>query len=218
MSVTVTAPPALPPAPEGTAELFGENWDRAQHYADLLAGEGVVRGVIGPREVDRIWTRHLRNSLAVVPLLPPGSTVIDLGSGAGLPGVPVALARPDLAMTLLEPLARRIRFLDIVKRSLPLDVRLERARAESTEARAAVVVCRAVAPLAALLPLAHRLVAGSGRLVALKGRSAGDEMQQVEAMSRPASPGWLPSHAEIIDVSWPDEAVLVVAEWRKEEG
>ena len=102
---------AVPAPPAAAATLFGAAVDRAIAYADLLATEGTVRGLLGPREVPRLWDRHLLNSAVVAELIPPGARVVDAGSGAGLPGIPLALARPDLAVTLLEPLARRHAFL-----------------------------------------------------------------------------------------------------------
>lgn len=148
-------------------------------YAELLAGPGVVRGLLGPREPAVIWSRHILNCAALVPLIPRDATVVDLGSGAGLPGVVLALARADLKVTLVEPLARRTAFLAEILTELDLPhVRLTRARAEDVagSVSARVVVARAVAPLLRLVPLALPLVQPGGELLAIKGRGAGDEL------------------------------------------
>ncbi len=160
---------------------FGPNAPLARWYAQLLLTDGIERGVIGPREADRIWRRHLFNCAALAPLIPARATVIDLGSGAGLPGIPVALARPDLSVTLLEPMARRVRFLQRCLATLELpQVSVLHARAqEATAAPAAIVIARAVAPLTALAELALPLCEPNGRLLALKGRSVAQESAEL---------------------------------------
>ncbi|MEO3746273.1 16S rRNA (guanine(527)-N(7))-methyltransferase RsmG [Plantactinospora sp. B5E13] len=121
---------------ESARTLFGDRLPLAQAYADLLAGPGVVRGLIGPRETPRIWDRHLLNCAAVAELIPPDRSVVDVGSGAGLPGLVLAIARPDLSITLVEPLARRAGFLAEVVNLLDLGgtVTVLRARAEEVAA------------------------------------------------------------------------------------
>ena len=116
--------------PSAADTLFGSGLEGARRYAEILAGAGVERGLIGPREVDRIWDRHLLNSVAVAELLEPTARVADIGSGAGLPGIPLALARPDLRVTLIEPLLRRSEFLREVVEELGIDVTIVRGRAE----------------------------------------------------------------------------------------
>jgi 16S rRNA (guanine527-N7)-methyltransferase len=165
--------------------LFADRLPIAAAYADLLADAGVVRGLIGPREAPRIWERHLLNCAAVAELLPPHCSVVDVGSGAGLPGVPLAVARPDLSVVLVEPLARRAVFLSEAVEALGLAdrVRVVRARAEEyAEAgpTADVVTARAVAPLDRLVGWCLPLVAVGGRLLALKGASAAGEMTEHE--------------------------------------
>jgi 16S rRNA (guanine527-N7)-methyltransferase len=153
--------------------------DLAVRYAELLASDGVVRGLIGPREAPRLWDRHLVNSALLAQLVPADATVADLGSGAGLPGMVLALARPDLRVTLVEPLLRRTTFLDEVVRELGLTtVEVVRARAESLHGarRFDVVTARALAPLDRLLGWAMPLVAPDGALVAMKGAGAEDEV------------------------------------------
>jgi 16S rRNA (guanine527-N7)-methyltransferase len=180
----VSSQPTAPEPPTAEAEqVFGPNLPAAQRYADLLCTQGVLRGVIGPREPERIWTRHLLNSAALAPLIPVDAAVLDLGSGAGLPGVPIALARPDVRMTLLEPLARRMRFLEEVRDVLGLDVLLVRARAEEAALPAMdVVVARAVAPLGRLIELALPLLRPGGMLLAQKGANANDEVTAAAAV------------------------------------
>src|SRR5690242_2238873 len=109
-------------APEVAAKLFGSELARIHRYTEILAGAGVERGLLGPREVDRLWDRHILNSVAIAELLDPGDRVADIGSGAGLPGIPLALARPDLRLTLVEPLLRRSDFLREVADDLGLGV------------------------------------------------------------------------------------------------
>ncbi len=166
----------------GTAEqLFGVRLPLAARYVDLLTEQGVLRGLIGPREVPRLWQRHILNSAVVAELIPTGATVVDVGSGAGLPGVPLALARPDLTVTLLEPMARRVGWLTDVVAELGIPVEVVRGRAEEPDVQrrlggADVVTARAVAPLAKLAGWCLPLVRPGGQLVALKGESAGDEL------------------------------------------
>ena len=172
---------AVEAAPPEAQAIFGTRLPQAMGYVDLLASAGVERGLIGPRERPRLWSRHLLNSAAIAPALPPtsGLRVVDLGSGAGLPGIPLALARPDLKMTLLEPLARRTSFLDEVVQSLAIEAEVLRGRAEEIhEPRWDVVVARAVAPLERLLALAARLVQAGGMLVAIKGQAASAEVAE----------------------------------------
>lgn len=178
--------------PAHARDVFDARLPQAIAYVDLLATAGVERGLIGPRERPRLWTRHVLNSAVVASALPTGGhvDVVDLGSGAGLPGIPLALARPDVRVTLLEPLARRVSFLDEAVAMLDLDVEVLRGRAEEVaEPRWDVVVARAVAPLPRLLALASRLVRPGGTLVAIKGRTAGAEVSAAAAEIRRRSTG-----------------------------
>lgn len=153
-------------------------------YADLLATDGVVRGLIGPREAPRLWDRHLLNCAVLERLLPEDASVADIGSGAGLPGLVVAIARPDLRVTLVEPLLRRTTFLDEAVGHLGLDnVEVVRGRADSLHGvrRFDVVTSRAVAPLDRLLGWSMPLVAPSGALVAMKGSSVDAEVEAASA-------------------------------------
>ena len=172
-----------PPSPPAAAQAFGARLDLAVRYAHLLCTAGVERGLLGPREKERIWERHLLNSAALAPLVPAGADVADLGSGAGLPGIPLALARPDLRVTLVEPMARRVAFLRECVDDLQVDVAVVRARAEElARASVGVVVVRALAPLVRLVPTALPLLRPDGLLLAMKGRTATDELAQVEPM------------------------------------
>ena len=140
-------------------------------YADLLATEGVVRGLIGPREAPRLWDRHLLNCAVLGEAVPQDATVCDIGSGAGLPGLVLAIARPDLRVTLVEPLLRRTTFLEEVVSALSLPhVEVVRGRADDLHGVRTfdVVTSRAVAPL-------ERLLQWSMPLVVPRRRPGGDE-------------------------------------------
>jgi 16S rRNA (guanine527-N7)-methyltransferase len=166
--------------------MFGHRLPLARTYAHLLATDGVVRGLIGPREASRIWDRHLLNCAAVAELIPAGARVIDVGSGAGLPGLVLALSRPDISMILIEPMARRTAFLGAAVDRLGLGsaVTVLRARADEAMVRsdrpalADVVTARALAPLDRLVSWCLPLAAVGGRLLALKGSSAAEEVAQ----------------------------------------
>jgi len=159
--------------------VFAARWDLAQAFAGLLATEGVVRGLIGPREAPRLWDRHLLNCAVVADLLPANAEVCDIGSGAGLPGLVLAIRRPDLRVTLVEPLLRRTTFLSEAVDRLGLDsVQVVRSRAEELhgEAEFSFVTSRAVAPLPRLLDWSMPLVRAGGALVAMKGATAAAEV------------------------------------------
>jgi len=171
------------PAPQGVDTFFGPRAGLAQQYAEILAGAGVEWGLVGPREVDRLWERHLFNSAAVAELLEPNERVADIGSGAGLPGIPLALARPDLRLTLIEPLLRRSEFLREVVDELGIDVAVVRGRAEESAVHEQVgemdaVVSRAVASLDKLTKWCMPLLRVDGRMLAIKGERAEDEIRE----------------------------------------
>ena len=172
-------PRETPPVPETARGVFASRLELAAAYADLLATDGVTRGLIGPREAPRIWDRHLLNCAVLTDLLPEDADVCDIGSGAGLPGLVLAIRRPDLRVTLVEPLLRRTTFLAEVVERLGLDnVEVRRGRAEELHGSAefSVVTSRAVAPLPRLLAWSMPLVRQGGALVAMKGSSAADEV------------------------------------------
>ncbi|BBC34692.1 Ribosomal RNA small subunit methyltransferase G [Streptomyces graminofaciens] len=175
----------LPPAPEQARDVFGDRYEDAVRYAELLAEAGVQRGLIGPREVPRLWERHLLNCAVLSEVVPEGVTVCDVGSGAGLPGIPLALVREDLKITLLEPLLRRTNFLNEVVELLGLDhVTVVRGRAEEvlgTLQPVHVVTARAVAPLDRLATWGIPLLRPYGEMLALKGDTAEEELKSAAA-------------------------------------
>ena len=158
--------------------LYRDNYKTIRQYVDILVSRGVDWGLIGPREIGRLWERHILNSIALESLIPEGCRVADVGSGAGLPGIPLAILRPDLEMTLIEPMLRRSNFLTEALDELGLDDRVTvvRGRAEDVDLHVDVVVSRAVAKLATLINWTADLIVDSGSLLALKGQSADDEV------------------------------------------
>lgn len=176
-----------PPAPDVATGVFSHTLPLAERYAELLATDGVVRGLIGPREVPRLWERHLVNCALLAEAIPHGADVCDIGSGAGLPGLVLAIARPDLSVTLVEPLLRRSTFLAEAVIELGLEnVEVVRARAEELhgEREFSIVTSRAVAPLDRLLGWSMPLVRQGGELVAMKGSSVRDEIAAADKVLR----------------------------------
>jgi 16S rRNA (guanine527-N7)-methyltransferase len=155
------------------AEVFGDQLPTVIAYAELLCGPGAVRGVIGPRETERIWDRHVLNCAALAPFMPADASVVDMGSGGGLPGVVLALARPDLTLTLVDSMARRTEFLTEVVAALGIGDRVTvvRGRGEELKRRDQVATARAVADPLRLARWSTRLLAPKGRLVVLVGAS-----------------------------------------------
>ena len=161
-------------------ELYGERYGLISRYVELLSTIGVEWGLIGPREVDRLWERHILNCAALSDLIPTGASVADIGSGAGLPGIPLAVLRPDLQLWLVEPLLRRSKFLTQAVDDLGITERVTvvRGRAEDHRGSYDVVTARALAPLGKLVDWCAPLRAPDGVILALKGSSATDEVQQ----------------------------------------
>lgn len=184
-------------------ERFGANTAKAYAYAELLTSAGIERGMIGPREADRVWERHLLNSVTLSDYIARGARVLDLGSGAGLPGIPLAIARPDLEILLLEPMQRRVRFLEHCLSDLVLpNVHVHRGRAQDGVAdRSDVVVARAVAALDELVRLSAHLLTPGGMLLALKGEGAASEVEEVNRVSG--------LHAELLITPAPGRAATV---------
>jgi 16S rRNA (guanine527-N7)-methyltransferase len=173
----------LSPPADVVERVFGDGASMAIKFAALLADHGVERGLIGPREVERLWDRHLFNSGVLAELVPQNYRAVDVGSGAGLPGIPLAIARPDLRLTLLEPMARRVAWLQEVVDNLGLDVEVMRGRAEEPEVRSRlggsdIVTARAVAPLERLAKWCLPLLRPGGQMLALKGASAAEELER----------------------------------------
>jgi 16S rRNA (guanine527-N7)-methyltransferase len=167
------------PEPAVAAAIFGERIEAARAFTDALAREGEERGLIGPLEPPRLWTRHVINCALVAPVLSPG-VVGDIGSGAGLPGIVLAIARPDVRFVLIEPMERRVVWLEEQVRALSLDnVEVMRARAEDAKLprRLDQVTARAVSAFRKLAPIAAPLVRNGGELVLMKGENAGAEIE-----------------------------------------
>ena len=172
-------------AREGLIALYGQNAETIKQYVAILATRGIEWGLLGPREGDKLWSRHIANAVALMDAVPMGVEVADVGSGAGLPGIPLAIARPDLTVTLVEPLLRRATFLTLAVEELGLGdrVQVHRSRAEELKKRRFdVVVCRAVAPLERLLKWTTPLFADGGQLLALKGETAEQEIRDAGSL------------------------------------
>ena len=165
--------------PASAASIFGPALPTAVSYAGMLATRGVEQGLLGPREVPRLWDRHLLNCAVVAELIDRRrGTLLDLGSGAGLPGLVLAMVLPETAVTLLEPMERRCRFLTGCVTELRLaNVSVLRGRAEDITLRTDVVTARAVAPLPRLAELAMGVVRPGGMVLAIKGRTAAEELK-----------------------------------------
>jgi 16S rRNA (guanine527-N7)-methyltransferase len=208
----------FPPTPAVVTQLAPtERVALLERYGRLLASDGVVRGLIGPRETPRLWERHLLNSAVLGEVMPEGASVCDIGSGAGLPGLVLAIVRPDLRVTLVEPLLRRTTFLEEVVSELGLStVEVVRGRADLLHGARTfdVVTSRAVAPLDRLLEWSMPLVAPTGTLVAMKGSSIEEEIEKASrtlARYRCAAPevltvgdGVLDVPSTVVRVSWAD--------------
>jgi 16S rRNA (guanine527-N7)-methyltransferase len=197
--VTDAAARELPPPPAAAREIFGDRLATVEHYAALLAGPGVHRGLIGPHEIDRVWERHVLNCAAVEELVPSPCTLVDLGSGAGLPGIVLAILLPDVSVILVDSMLRRSVFLGECAAELGLaNVEVRRGRAEDMagELSADVVTARAVAPLDRLVEWAAGLVRPGGIILAIKGDRAREELEQARDVLRGLGVG----RAEILAV------------------
>jgi 16S rRNA (guanine527-N7)-methyltransferase len=212
-----------PAAPAAAAGIFGDALPAAERYVARLAGDGVTRGLIGPREVPRLWERHVLNSAAVAEAVPEGARVVDVGSGAGLPGIPLGLARPDLTMTLVEPMARRVEFLEQAVAELDQFAqdeqpggsrwRVVRGRAEDRSVAGSVgtvdvVTARAVAPLPRLVGWCRGLMRPGTQLVALVGARALEELPTL--LPELAAAGMRDVHARAVGAALGDAATTVV--------
>lgn len=160
-------------------ELCGDRGPSLLRYAELLATSAIERGLIGPSEADRIWERHIENCYPISTLCDQGSTLADVGSGAGLPGIVIALARPDLRVTLIEPLKRRVDFLNEVVAELDLGIEVIQSKAEGVRKTFHHVTARAVAPLERLIESTWHLIEPRGSLLAMKGERAAQEIHEL---------------------------------------
>jgi 16S rRNA (guanine527-N7)-methyltransferase len=194
------------PSPELLAHFPGRE-EQIQRYAELLSSTGIERGLIGPKEGDRIWERHIANCIPITTIIPQGVRVADIGSGAGLPGIVIALARPDLKVSLIEPLQRRVDFLNEVVAELALDVEVIRGRAERVKKQFEIVTARAVAPLEKLIQISWHMIPRGGSLMAIKGESAADEITATTLKKG--------STAELHEISLPNLPIARVIEVKK---
>ena len=196
----------MKPSPELLAHFPGRE-EQIQRYAELLSSTGIERGLIGPKEGDRIWERHIANCIPITTIIPQGVRVADIGSGAGLPGIVIALARPDLKVSLIEPLQRRVDFLNEVIAELALDVEVIRGRAERVKKQFEIVTARAVAPLEKLIQISWHMIPRGGSLMAIKGESAADEITATTLKKG--------STAELHEISLPNLPIARVIEVKK---
>lgn len=201
--------------------LFGDRTELASRYVALLREHGTERGLIGPRETERLWDRHVLNSAVLEELIPHGARVVDVGSGAGLPGVPLAIARPDLDIVLLEPMARRVAWLHEVAGELELPVTVVRGRAEDRAVRdhvaaVDVVTARALAPLGKLCGWCIPLARLGGAVLAMKGASAADEVARDRDVMR--ATGARNIRVATCGSAWIAEPATVVSMDRQQNG
>jgi 16S rRNA (guanine527-N7)-methyltransferase len=212
-----TLPVAGPPPPAAAQAVFGAALPLVRQYVARLATDGVTRGLIGPREVPRLWERHILNSAAVAEAVPQGARVVDVGSGAGLPGIPLGLSRPDLTLTLVEPMSRRVEFLEEAVSELAAGGgppwRVVRGRAEERSVALAVgavdvVTARAVAPLPRLVGWCRGLMRPGSQLVALVGSRALEELPAL--LPELEAAGMRNVHSRAVGVSLGGAATTVV--------
>ena len=196
----------MKPSPEFLAHFPGRE-EQIQRYAELLSSTGIERGLIGPKEGDRIWERHIANCIPITTIIPNGVRVGDIGSGAGLPGIVIALARPDLKVSLIEPLQRRVDFLNEVITELALEVEVIRGRAERVKKQFEIVTARAVAPLEKLIQISWHMIPRGGCLMAIKGESAADEIASTTLKKG--------STAQLHEISLPNLPIARVIEVKK---
>jgi 16S rRNA (guanine527-N7)-methyltransferase len=194
------------PTPELLAYFKGRE-DQIQRYAELLKGAGIERGLIGPKEGDRIWERHIANCIPITTILPGNVRLVDIGSGAGLPGIVIALARPDLKVSLVEPLQRRVDFLNEVVAELGIPVEVIRGRAERVKKQFEIVTARAVAPLEKLINISWHMIPKGGSLMAMKGESAAEEIAATTLKKG--------STAELHEISLPNLPIARIIQVKK---
>jgi 16S rRNA (guanine527-N7)-methyltransferase len=188
-------------------EIYGAEFPAINRYVDILRSTAVDWGLLGPREAERLWDRHILNSAALSGLIAADIAVADVGSGAGLPGIPLAILRPDLRVTLIEPLLRRSTFLTQTVEELQISDRVEvvRSRAEDHRQNYQIVVARALAPLDRLIGWCNPLRAPDGVILALKGSSAADEIaaagRQLQAAQLQAEVLEVRAHPDVLSAT-----------------
>lgn len=171
--------------PQVAADIFGDRLPLARAYAAALVRDSDLLGLLGPREMPKLWTRHVLNSAVVAELVPPGKTVADVGSGAGLPGIPMAIAQPDAHFTLIEPMERRSDWLRQITAEIGLtNVTVLRARAEEVGEAFDLVTARAVSALPKLLRLTVPITNHGGKVLALKGSKAAEEIEEAKKLAK----------------------------------
>lgn len=202
--------------PVNGAELLGDSWEQLDIYAQMLWDEGEERGLIGPRELPRLWSRHILNSMAINEYIPERAVSIDIGSGGGLPGIVLATTRPDVHVHLVESMERRVAWLEEVSEALSLsNVTIHRNRIQDLhgEFQVQVVTARAVAALKKLVPMAMPVLKSGGRLVALKGQRAEIEIEDARATFKKNKVSHVDLH--VVEVPGTDEATRVVVAGKK---
>lgn len=222
MKPTDSPEPTAPPAPPSALGVLSSALPQAEQFAELLTREATVRGLIGPREVPRLWERHILNCAVITELMPTDSSVCDIGSGAGLPGIVLAIRRPDLRVTLVEPLLRRTTFLELAVSTMGLsNVHVHRGRAEELHGEPEwaggfdVVTSRAVAPMDRLSRWSLPLVRPEGLFLAMKGSSAPDELAAAATVIR--QHGGRDASVETVGAQWLSPPVTVVRIRKKGE-
>lgn len=196
----------MKPTPE-LLTYFNGREDQIQRFAELLKGAGIERGLIGPKEGDRIWERHIANCIPITTILPQNVRLVDIGSGAGLPGIVISLARPDLKVSLVEPLQRRVDFLNEVVAELGIPIEVIRGRAERVKKQFEIVTARAVAPLEKLINISWHMIPKGGSLMAMKGESAAEEIASTALKKG--------STAELHEISLPNLPIARVIQVKK---
>ena len=171
--------------PAAAESIFGDQIGKARLYFEALVRDGDLLGLLGPREMPKLWTRHILNSAVVAELVSAGQTVADVGSGAGLPGIPMALVQPEAQFTLIEPMERRSDWLKAIVQELGLtNVRVQRARAEEVAEVFDTVTARAVSALPNLLRMCVPMTKHGGEVIALKGSKAAEEIQEAKKLQK----------------------------------
>lgn len=202
--------------PSNGPELFGESWVQLDAYAQMLSNEGEERGLIGPRELPRLWSRHILNSMAINDFIPDRAVSIDIGSGAGLPGIVLATTRPDVHVHLVESMERRVTWLEEVRTRLELkNVTIHRNRIQDLhgEFQVQAVTARAVAALKKLIPMAMPVLKSGGQLLALKGERAQKEMDDAQSILRKNAVASIDLHT--VEVVGSNEATRVAVVHKK---